>query len=507
MLSHRNLLRLAVVILALAFPAAAHATSLGDGAWCWFADPRAVYHDGHTYVGSVTSTGDITVTDYKDGQSKTAVLHKSLDVDDHANPALQVLPDGRLAAYYSAHAGARMFYRIETRGSWGPEYWVPTNVPGRLGYTYPNPVHLDAEHATYLFWRGANYSPAYSVLPDDRSSWSPAKNVIDGDWPAGGRPYAKYATDGDATIAMAFTNAHPDENGDVNIYYAAYRDGELYHADGTVIGKMGDPIKPTAADLVYDGPSNAWVSDVALEPDGTPVIVFATVPGPTGHHYYYARWDDGWQIHDLSWAGGTIHTGDPLNQPSYSGGVTLDHETPGRVYLSRQTSTNAWQVIAKTTTDGGETWTTQALSDATSKNVRPVSPLGLKDFGGPMSVLWMHGDYQTFTNYDTEIVGINAPAAATSTRKVATVAAAPAPQPAPVTAQRMMLRVTAARWRHQRVQVRLHCLHAACDRLLAVHARHRVIARGRVRLGGDTTRWVRPPMLRHRHGRLRVYLR
>ena len=42
-----------------------------DGSWCWFSDPRTVYNKGiheKTYMGFVTSDGDITIT-LKDHQS------------------------------------------------------------------------------------------------------------------------------------------------------------------------------------------------------------------------------------------------------------------------------------------------------------------------------------------------------------------------------------------------------------------------------------------------------
>src|SRR4051812_10258614 len=45
--------------------AAATRAALGDGAWCWFGDPRAVHYDGakrRTYTGWVAQDGDIMVS-------------------------------------------------------------------------------------------------------------------------------------------------------------------------------------------------------------------------------------------------------------------------------------------------------------------------------------------------------------------------------------------------------------------------------------------------------------
>ena len=97
-----------------AAPAVAAERPIGDGAWSWFGDPRAVTHDGRTYVGWVDQEGDVKVSsyDHATGERVTAVLQARLNQDDHANPSLQVRPDGRLVVYYSAHVGPAMSYRV-----------------------------------------------------------------------------------------------------------------------------------------------------------------------------------------------------------------------------------------------------------------------------------------------------------------------------------------------------------------------------------------------------------
>jgi hypothetical protein len=115
-------------------PAAASAApkvrSLGGGAWCWFADPRGVHHEGtynRTYVGWLDRQGDVKLASYDHNTRlrTTVVLHWALGVDDHNNPSLHVLPDGRLMVFYSEHNGDAMYYRISTRPeditSWGRE--------------------------------------------------------------------------------------------------------------------------------------------------------------------------------------------------------------------------------------------------------------------------------------------------------------------------------------------------------------------------------------------------
>ena len=392
---------------AVAAPAGAAVHPIGDGAWSWFGDPRAVTYTGahtRTYVGWVDLEGDIKVSsyDHATGERTTAVLQARLNKDDHANPSIQVRPDGRLVVYYSRHVGPSMHYRVsanpEDVTSWDAPQTVPTNTPGIRGYTYPNPIRLEAEDRTYLFWRGGNYNPSFSIQNDGETTWSPARTLIT---MPGERPYVKYDSSGGNTINVAYTNAHPTEFGDVNIYYARVRAGKIERAGGEQIGSLDDPIAPAEGDLVYDGVEQAWVHDVAADGSGRPVIVFASFPSAADHRYRYARWTgSSWDVHQITPAGGSFR--EDGGSPYYSGGLTLDHEDPSRVYLSRQTGPGVWQVETWTTADGGTSWSSEVVASS-GKNVRPVSPRGMSASGGAMSVVWMNGGYPSYVSYDTAI--------------------------------------------------------------------------------------------------------
>jgi hypothetical protein len=418
----------AVSSFAFSAPAVAVQPTLGDGAWCWFADPRAVRYDGQhrkTYLGWVAHDGDIMISafDHDSFTRTTAAIHPKLQVDDHSNPAIQIRPDGRLAVYYSAHDGPRMYYRVSARPedvrSWGPVQEIPTNTEGRgKGYTYPNPIHLSAEAKTYLFWRGGDFNPAFAAQRDGESTWSTAQSFIQ---VPGQRPYVKYDSDGEDSIHFAFTNAHPAESS-TNIYYASYKAGAIRTADGTAVGSLGEPISPADTDLVYDttsdafpGASTAWVHDVAVDPSGRPVVVFAVFASPNDHRYFYARWTGSqWESREITPAGGSISADG--REPYYSGGITLDHEDPSTVYLSRDVS-GIFEVETWKTSDGGATWSHQAVTATSDElNVRPISPRGLIPFGGDLSVLWMRGAYQSYVGYRTSIAALianggNAPVA------------------------------------------------------------------------------------------------
>jgi BNR repeat-containing family member len=368
---------------------------LGSGAWCWFADPRAVKSGDVTYVGWIDGEGDVRVSAVDaDGHIRTATLHADLGVDDHNNPALLMRADLRLQVFYSRHGGGQMFFRIgEDISDWGPERRIGTNTPGRRGFTYPNPIQLAAENdRIHLFWRGGNFKPTFSTSADGLT-WAPAATLIE---VPRGRPYVKVASDGIDTIHMAFTDGHPRERA-TSLYYARYTGGTWFRANGRRIGDP--PFTPADADRIWDVTKrrhHAWVHDVAFDAAGHPHVVYAIFHSATDHRYRHARWTGAaWQDRQVTPAGRFFD--DDGAEEQYSGGIVFDHADPAVVYLSRQIA-GQWQVERWRTADGGRTWTRRSLTKGSrEKNVRPVVARG----GGP---LWMRGAYVNFRQYRTAIL-------------------------------------------------------------------------------------------------------
>jgi len=110
--------------------------------------------------------------------------------------------------------------------------------------------------------------------------------------------------------------------------------------------------------------------------------------------YRYARWDGHrWLDHEI------VAAGKPLNGP-YAGGISLDHENPSIVYLSRRIH-GVFEVEQWITGDDGRHWAHRAVTrHSRENNVRPVTPRGETDH---YTVLWMHGRYRRYTQYMTTI--------------------------------------------------------------------------------------------------------
>jgi len=413
---HAGLAAFVTAVAALfATAPAAHAgqpitQTFGSGAWNWFADPRAVYYAGQrkaSYAAWVNAKGDAMIGSYDHDTHviSTAVLRYNLGRDDHANPTLLVLPNGRLMAFYSSHGGKRIYYRKtkypEDIASLERERRVPTRS-GRFGATYPQPIRLGRERGRiWLFWRGSDWQPAFATSADGRR-WTTPRTVIQETIPhKRHRPYVKVASEGFDTIHFAFTEAHPGRY-PTGIYYMKYQEGLFYTASGRTIGSLSTlPITPEQADQIYDPKVKgvrAWIYDVAADEHDLPVVVYDEILRHDDHRYRYARWTPytGWQDHEIVPAGQAI-----TNTPGwYSAGISLDHEDPRIVYLARKVD-GQYEIERWKTDDGGTTWTHTAITSRSQEpNLRPVTPRGLPDND---VVFWMRGDYPNYLKFRTAL--------------------------------------------------------------------------------------------------------
>ena len=89
-----------------------------EGAWCWFADPRALHYENKknkinsTYFGYIDCHGNIKATqiDHRKKTRQEVLVRSWFQPDDHDNPAFLVLPDERIMIIYSRHTDEACFY-------------------------------------------------------------------------------------------------------------------------------------------------------------------------------------------------------------------------------------------------------------------------------------------------------------------------------------------------------------------------------------------------------------
>ena len=256
-------------------------TELGAGAWSYFGDPRAISHDGHTFTGWISTTGNVWVAHLRPNGSFTKkVIYKGLGVDDHNNPSLVFRPDGRIAVFFSPHSGrvlpppslrpSRMRYRISKHpfsiDGFSPVRLVKTNVPGGLGYTYPNPMQQRGK--LWLFWRGGGWNPTFSYTRNGKD-WVPARELLVSHTEE--RPYAKYVGDGKTNIHGIFTEGHANHFHN-SLYYLRYENNDFFGLSGHKIGSLRNvPFPIGKLERIYKftkAKGSAWPHDIALTSRG-----------------------------------------------------------------------------------------------------------------------------------------------------------------------------------------------------------------------------------------------
>ena len=399
-----------------------------DTSWCWFQGPRALIDNGRLLLAGVGSTGDITVTSYdiESGAICVAVLHERLNANDHAVPALMALPDGRYLASYSRHNDEVTRLRISKRPAditeWGPEKQFDHGAPA----TYSNLYRMKTEgpHGRiYNFIRALERDPCFIVSDDNGATWRQGGRVIDG----GGeptRPYARYRGDGVDTVHFITTEGHPRRY-DNSVYHGFIRDGKAFKSDGTLVNNdIFRPEAPKANQFtkIFEGNADnvAWTSDIRLDADGRPYAAYSVMKDPlpmdTGlrgndHRYRYARWDgERWHDYEIAYAGTHLYAG----ENEYTGLITLHPDTPDVVFISADADPvsnepimvdgqRRYEIFMGSTVDGGATWRWTAVTrNSTQDNLRPM--VAADD--GVWALVWLRGEYRSYTDYDQAAVGI-----------------------------------------------------------------------------------------------------
>ena len=396
-----------------------------NGAWCWFSDPRAVYYEGkykRTYGGWVDNYGNITIGyyDHDTHNIETKILKYEHEIDDHDNPSILFDDEGKLLVFFTRHGygtsrSPHPMFLIKSKSPedikvWEKEQHLFLNddkekevKKASMNHDYSNPIRLKSENGRiFLFWRGIDGKPGYSFSDDTGNTWAKGKVLYKPD-PIYSfrRPYTKVYSNGDSKIHFVFTDGHPRNEKNNNIYYTYYEDGTFYKANGTKIKDLSDlPLYPNELDLVYNAKeekAKAWNWDVAEDEKGNPVLMYATFPTDSTHYYNYAKWTGKKWLNNVlvnsgNWFMNT-KKGTKEAEQNYSGGMNIDHENPNEVYLSVKRD-SFFEIEKWVTKNDGKSWKIYPVTkNSTKNNIRPFAVRGAKK-GNLLQVMWMQN-----TNY------------------------------------------------------------------------------------------------------------
>lgn len=388
-------------------------TLTDDGAWCWFSDPRSIYHKGEKeciYTGWVTRGGDIVISSYNinNKEYNTKILAPKFQRDDHNNPSILFLPDGRLLVTFNKHNGGMYYCRsINPEDISEFEPVIHHDLGSRMCYT--NPVMLSEEdNRIYVFFRsGTNWKPGYIYSDDLGKTWSKEYTLVSKPGTTNSnRPYTKVVSDGKSSIHFAFTDGHPREENHNSIYYLKYDKGKLFDASGKVLGKMGEPVNQLDIPKIYDGVENnsrGWIWDIALDKENNPSVVYTRMPEETMHYYMHARWNGKeWVNSQIAFGGKDFPRKQRKKEernpePHYSGGINIDHSNPSVIYLSKPVN-DVFEIFKYTLVN--EKWEEEQITKGSDKdNVRPFVVRNMPEKKGHV-LMWMYNFmYEHYTMY------------------------------------------------------------------------------------------------------------
>ena len=399
-----------------------------EGAWCWFADPRALHYENAagtinaSYLGYIDVHGNVKATQYDwlTGRKTDVLIRSYFQPDDHNNPTFVVLPDERVMIFYTRHTDeAKIWYRISRKPgditALGDEKYLAT----ANNTTYPSPFILsDDPNHIYLCWRGIGWHPTIAriTMPDNDDNcqfdFGP-KQIVQS---TGARPYAKYQSNGKDKIYLSYTTGHPDNEMPDWLYLNVI---DINNGNGPILRDLAgtqlsiinngvfnvsktDSYASSYPKTIVDKSSNIrnWVWQIALDKDENPVIAYPHIDdAKTSHVYWYARWNGSeWRRTWVQYAGHAFHQNWNKTERCYSGGMTLDPDNINDMYLSIPTKDGqynkdgVYEIWRYTIDDEGNVaGSEQITKDSPKNNVRPFILPGSKN--SKLRLSWMQGDY------------------------------------------------------------------------------------------------------------------
>lgn len=396
-----------------------------DGAWTWYNDERVIFNNNVFFASYVKRNGKTAYTAFSVEKwsschaRKEKILSTWNQPDDHNNAAFLPLKDGRILATYGTHSRTPFIYQRKiTVPRWNEcqlsEEKSTKVVSTKKGMTYQNLHRLSEENdRIYSFFRGNNFNPHFVYSYDEAETWSEPIWFISAGTESNKRPYVKYASNGKDRIDFLYTDGHPRDMKQNNVYHLYYSKGSFYTSKGKLIRTMetlkANPIDPEEGTLVFDGSTangRGWVYDLEYDENGQPFAAFISSPsGDIGSdmRYWTASFNGKkWATEEISYAGSNLY---PKEQ-HYAGGFALYPGNSGQVVISadvnpkdgKQLPNNKYQLFKGT--KEGKTWNWEQLTfDPVFDHLRPVIVRGEKN-----ALYWFTGNYNTYKDFNTDIM-------------------------------------------------------------------------------------------------------
>jgi rhamnogalacturonyl hydrolase YesR len=382
-----------------------------NASWTGLKGGRAVNADSHIYLGGVDSAGNVMFHAYRvDPANAASIIQEShclaagVACDDRMHPAFLRYDDQLLAIYSGAGCESSWSWRRaaipKSLPDWGPMRICWSEGKPIVGGASPELgsglARLSAENGRIFHFFG----PLLTWSDNGAETWREVSTLLNGQersWSV------KCADNGTNRIDVVFTDG-------VEIRHMIYQNGAFHSSDEKVLRLLemvsGNPIGPEDATLIHCGGRGIVIEDVGYDSNSRPVVVFRMVGVNGDWEYWMAKWGGRaarWDVVRFAFAGCR------RTDPNFAGGVTLDPQSEGIVYLSTNVdpatgepnATGRYQIF-RGTLDGDIEWE-QLTFDARRDNIRPFVPqaIGQRD-----CVLWLRGTHRSHSDYQMDIYGI-----------------------------------------------------------------------------------------------------
>lgn len=408
-----------------------HTTFMQDGGWCWYQDPRVTISNNKLIIAGLSGqSGDVRLGVFdlkKERLDSVLVLDKSIGADDHNVPALYKRPDKSILAVWAKHAKEKKHYSSISEPNnylkWSVVKTFEHEYTATMGVTYMNLYYIKNQKKLYNFFRdGLNFNPSFITSTNFGETWENRTHFISNDVQGFQRPYPRYLQVDENTIGISYTDAHPRNYGN-NLYYAEFSNNNFYKADGTLIKSLKEgPLFSSSAEKLYTGsnteeksptdesvPNSAWTCAMTKDKNNNPIIGYTLYLNDKDHRFKITSWDgQKWNDREIAYAGKCLYK----VESSYTGLLAFDPEDATNIYISTDVNPSTGEdlggkheiyfaKIGPNDTILNIKW--KALtSNSPHRNIRPIV---VSDEGYKV-LLWLYGPWHSYTNYDSNVIGI-----------------------------------------------------------------------------------------------------